>query len=49
MNGRREPLGDLDFEKVGKIPMTVNTGIATESELQGFDIILAADYHDLLQ
>ena len=41
-------IGDLDFEKVGKIPMTVNTGIATESELQGFDIILAADYHDLL-
>ncbi|GIR61380.1 MAG: hypothetical protein CM15mP66_08280 [Pseudomonadota bacterium] len=40
-------IGDLDFEKVGKIPMTVNTGIATESELQGFDIILAADYHDL--
>jgi len=40
-------IGHLDFDKVGKIPMTVNTGIATESELQGFDIILAADYHDL--
>jgi len=40
-------IGDLNFGKAGKIPMTVNTGIATESELQGFDIILAADYHDL--
>ena len=41
-------IGDLNFENVGKIPMTINTGIATESELQGFDIIMAADYHDLL-
>jgi len=41
-------IGDLDFGNVGKIPMTINTGIATESELQGIDIIMAADYHDLL-
>ncbi|HJL87979.1 MAG TPA: hypothetical protein QF623_12675, partial [SAR324 cluster bacterium] len=41
-------IGGLDFGKVGKVPMAINTGIATESELQGFDIILAADYHDLL-
>ena len=27
--------------------MTMNIGISTESELRGFDIILAADYHDL--
>ena len=41
-------VGDLNFGNVGKIPMTINTGIATESELQGIDIIMAADYHDLL-
>ena len=41
-------IGGLDFKKVGKVPMTINTGIATESELQGIDIILAADYQDLL-
>ena len=40
-------IGGLDFGNAGKIPMTINTGIATESELQGIDIIMAADYHDL--
>ena len=40
-------IGGLDFNNAGKIPMTMNLGISTESELGGFDIILAADYHDL--
>ena len=40
-------IGGLDFEAAGKIPMTVNLGLATESELQGIDFILSADYHDL--
>lgn len=41
-------LTGLDFGNAGKVPMTVNTGIATESEFQGFDFLLAADYLDLL-
>ncbi len=40
-------IGGLDFNNAGKVPMTMNIGISTESELRGFDIILAADYHDL--
>ena len=40
-------IGGLDFGNAGKVPMTMNMGISTESELRGFDIILAADYHDL--
>ena len=40
-------IGGLDFGNAGKVPMTMNMGISTESELGGFDIILAADYHDL--
>ena len=40
-------IGGLDFKNAGKVPMTMNMGISTESELRGFDIILAADYHDL--
>ena len=40
-------IGGLDFNNAGKVPMTMNMGISTESELGGFDIILAADYHDL--
>lgn len=39
-------IGDLDFGAAGKIPMTIDTGIATTSEIQGFDITLAADYRD---
>ena len=27
--------------------MTINFGVASESELQGFDFILSMDYHDL--
>ena len=41
-------IGGLDFNNAGKVPMTMNLGISTESELGGFDIILAADYHDLI-
>ena len=40
-------IGDMDFEKAGKIPMTVNAGLSTESELAGLDVIFAADYFDL--
>ena len=40
-------IGGLDFKNAGKVPMTMNMGISTESELGGFDIILAADYQDL--
>jgi hypothetical protein len=37
----------LDFEAAGEVPMTMNVGFASESELQGFDFILATDYRDL--
>ena len=40
-------IGGLDFNNAGKVPMTMNMGISTESEIRGLDIILAADYHDL--
>jgi len=40
-------IGGLDFEGAGKVPMTMNIGVSTESEFNGFDIILAADYRDL--
>ena len=40
-------IGGLDFKNAGEIPMTMNLGLCTESELGGFDIMLAADYHDL--
>ncbi len=40
-------LGGLNFGNAGNVPMTINTGISTESELQGLDIIFAADFHDL--
>jgi len=40
-------IGGLDFEGAGKVPMTMNIGVSTESEFNGFDIILAADYREL--
>ena len=40
-------IGGLDFEGAGNVPMTTNIGVSTESELRGFDFILAADYRDL--
>ncbi|MBG56155.1 MAG: hypothetical protein CL935_03375 [Deltaproteobacteria bacterium] len=40
-------IGGLDFNNAGKVPMTMNLGVSTESELGGFDLILAADYLDL--
>jgi len=40
-------IGGLDVEGAGKVPMTMNIGISTESEFNGFDMILAADYRDL--
>jgi hypothetical protein len=40
-------IGGLDFEGAGKVPMTMNIGVSTESEFNGFDLILAADYRDL--
>jgi hypothetical protein len=40
-------IGGLDFEGAGKVPMTMNIGVSTESEVGGFDFIMAADYRDL--
>ena len=40
-------IGGMDFGKAGKIPMTINVGVATESEFQGIDVITALDYQDL--
>ena len=40
-------IGGLDFKDAGKVPMTMNIGVSTESEFNGFDMILAADYRDL--
>ncbi len=40
-------IGGLDFKNAGEVPMTMNLGFGTESELGGFDIMFAADYHDL--
>ena len=41
-------IGGMDFGDAGKIPMVINTGIATETEFGPFDFITAVDYHDLL-
>ena len=40
-------IGGLDFKGAGKVPMTLNVGASSESELNGFDFIMAADYRDL--
>jgi len=40
-------IGGLDFKDAGKVPMTMNIGVSTESEFNGIDMILAADYRDL--
>ena len=40
-------IGGLDFEGAGEVPMTMNLGVSTESEVGGFDFIMAADYRDL--
>ena len=40
-------IGSHDFKDAGKVPMTMDIGISTNSELNGFDIILSADYKDL--
>ena len=41
-------LGELNFGGAGKIPGTLNLGASTESEYGGIDIIMAADYMDVL-
>ncbi len=41
-------IGGLQFGNAGKVPMTMNLGLSTESELNGFDITLSADYRDLI-
>lgn len=41
-------IGGMDFGKAGEIPMTLDSGVAAESELAGFDFIMAADYVDLM-
>jgi hypothetical protein len=40
-------VGGMDFGSSGKIPMTFDMGVSTESELVGFDIIMALDYVDI--
>ena len=40
-------IGGLDFGNAGKVPMTMNIGVSTESEFNGFDVIVSADYRDL--
>lgn len=40
-------IGGMDFGSTGEIPMTIDLGVATESEFAGFDIILAADFVDV--
>ncbi len=40
-------IGSHDFGDAGKVPMTLDLGISTNSELNGFDIIISADYKDL--
>ncbi|NQU64665.1 MAG: conjugal transfer protein TraF, partial [SAR324 cluster bacterium] len=40
-------IGGMDFGSSGEIPMTIDLGIATESELAGFDIIFALDMVDI--
>ena len=40
-------IGGMDFGSSGEIPMTIDVGFATESELAGLDIILALDLIDL--
>ncbi|MDW8433316.1 MAG: hypothetical protein RMK35_00765 [Aquificaceae bacterium] len=43
-------IGDLDFKKAGKIPMTVNIGFSVNPKIPVFhSLILAADYIDLTQ
>lgn len=40
-------IGGMDFGSSGEIPMTIDLGLATESELAGFDIIFALDMIDI--
>ncbi|NQU65999.1 MAG: hypothetical protein HQ517_17205, partial [SAR324 cluster bacterium] len=40
-------IGEMDFGTAGVIPMTMDVGISSESEIAGFDFIFAADYVDL--
>ena len=40
-------IGGMDFGDSGEIPMTIDLGFATESELAGFDVIMALDMVDI--
>ncbi|MFH2128920.1 MAG: hypothetical protein ABIK68_00990 [bacterium] len=40
-------IGDMDFGNTGKVPMSVDVGVSTESEFAGFNMILAMDWVDL--
>jgi len=40
-------IGGMDFGTTGEIPMTFDLGIATQSELAGIDILMAADFIDI--
>ncbi|MDH5561307.1 MAG: hypothetical protein OEY59_10700 [Deltaproteobacteria bacterium] len=39
-------IGGMDFGNTGKIPMSIDFGVSTETEQLGFDIIMAADWLD---
>ena len=41
-------IGGLDFDGAGVVPMQMNGGIASELELGGLDVLLAADALDML-
>ncbi len=42
-------IGDLDFGDAGKVPMTVNAGIALKPKIPIFDWTFALDYVDITQ
>ncbi|MCP4755360.1 MAG: conjugal transfer protein TraF [Proteobacteria bacterium] len=39
-------IGGMDFGGAGVVPMSMDVGLATESELLGLDVVVAADYVD---
>jgi len=43
-----QQIGGMDFENAGYLPMQINLGASTSSELKGIDVVMAVDYHDLL-
>ena len=46
MSAVMKDIGGMDFGSSGRIPTTMNFGLASESEFLGFDLLLAADLVD---